>query len=225
MSETEKGTLLIVDDEPLKRATLDIELSAAGYRVLQAPDPITALQYMEEQSVDVVVTDWRMPEMDGIKLLDRIKERWPQVHVILMTAYSSVDSAVRAIKKGAYDYLSKPFAAEALIKRLERLRSSDGQTNGSEAEWTEEDACEPAEAPAETATQAGSGGGEPICASDFKLTEAVAGVEKSLIDAALRRAAGNQAKAAQYLGIPRTTLRDKLNKYGLAADTLRGNAS
>jgi DNA-binding NtrC family response regulator len=218
MNQPSKGTLLIVDDEPLKRATLDIELTAAGYRVLQAADPGVALQYLEQQPVDVVVTDWRMPEMDGMQLLDCIRDRWPATQVILMTAYSSVDSAVQAIKRGAYDYVSKPFATEVLVSKLERLRSNghggNGETPGGAA---------PAEAVAtipETG-QADAPAPESCCGISLKLPEAIAGVERSLIDAALRRAAGNQAKAAQFLGIPRTTLRDKLAKYGLATEPNR----
>lgn len=217
MSQPQNGTLLIVDDEPLKRATLDIELTAAGYSVMQAADPSAALACLEQQSVDVVVTDWRMPGMDGMQLIEQIKTRWPQTHVILMTAYGSVDAAVQAIKRGAYDYISKPFATEVLLGKLQQLRSnghSDG--NGSThtlAATSELPATEPAPAPATPANAP-----ETLCGINLKLPEAMAGVEKSLIDAALRRAAGNQAKAAQFLGIPRTTLRDKLAKYGLAGE-------
>lgn len=224
MNQPQKGTLLIVEDEALKRATLDIELTAAGYRVLQVPDPLTALQYLEEQPIDVVITDWRMPEMDGMQLLDRIKDRWPQVHVILMTAYSSVDSAVQAIKNGAYDYLSKPFTTDVLIQRLEKLRQPEGG-NGEVAPASGETASDPADEPTATVAEGRNGESEVVCGINFKLPEAVAGVEKSLIDAALRRAAGNQAKAAQYLGIPRTTLRDKLAKYGLTGEPVRSEAS
>src|SRR5512139_1992322 len=131
MSQPRKGTLLIVDDEPLKRATLDIELTAAGYSVVQAADPAAALAHLEQQPVDVVVTDWRMPGMDGMQLLERIKGRWPQTQVILMTAYGSVDAAVQAIKRGAYDYVSKPFATEVLVDKIDRLRSNGhGEGNG-----------------------------------------------------------------------------------------------
>ena len=133
MNQTRKGTLLVVDDEPLKRATLDIELTAAGYRVLQAADPMAALAQLEQQPVDVVVTDWRMPGMDGIQLLDQIKRRWPQTHVIMMTAYGSVDSAVQAIKRGAYDYVSKPFSTEVLLAKIDRLRSN-GHSDGNGAD-------------------------------------------------------------------------------------------
>jgi DNA-binding NtrC family response regulator len=217
MSQPQKGTLLIVDDEPLKRATLDIELTAAGYAVTQAPDPTAALAHLERQPVDVVVTDWRMPGMDGMQLLDQIKGRWPQTHVILMTAYGSVDSAVQAIKRGACDYVTKPFSTEVLLGKLEQIRAngSNGHDNGNGERCAAMSATDAAPA----TTEGHSGVPDALCGINLKLPEALAGVERSLIDAALRRAAGNQAKAAQFLGIPRTTLRDKLAKYGLASES------
>lgn len=222
MNQPSKGTLLVVDDEPLKCATLDIDLTAAGYHVIQAPDGATALQHIQEQPVDVVIADLRMPEMNGLQLLTRIKATSPRTHVILMTAFGSVDSAVAAIKHGAYDYLAKPFNTSVLVARLDRLMANghaDHNGNGST------EAVLPSleqEAPTEPAAEA-----DVLCCGALKLTEAVAGVERSLIDAALRRAAGNQAKAAQFLGIPRTTLRDKMAKYGFVGDPGRpdGNAS
>lgn len=218
MSESHKGTILVVDDEPLKRATLEIDLAAAGYRVIQAPDGATALQYLSEQPVDVVVADIRMPEIDGMQLLERVKAQSPQTHVVLMTAFGSVDSAVQAIKHGADDYMSKPFRTDVLVERLERLRAN-GQSggNGSAAAASEAAPATESQAPA----PAGGNGDDLLCCGSLRLTEAVAGVERSLIDAALRRAAGNQAKAAQFLGIPRTTLRDKMAKYGFVGEPVR----
>ncbi len=124
-----KGVLLVVDDEPLKRATLQIELAGAGYTVLEAADAASAAKVIETRPVEVVITDVRMPEMDGIQLLELVKARSPKTHVILMTAYGSVDSAVEAIKRGAYDYITKPFPTDALVEKLDRLlacRSAEG---------------------------------------------------------------------------------------------------
>ncbi len=126
MSDTCKGVLLVVDDEPLKRITLQIELSQVGYTVLDGADAAAAIKVLSSRPVDVVITDLRMPQMDGLQLLEQIKARWPQTHVVLMTAYGSVDSAVAAIKRGAYDYLTKPFKTEMLLEKLERLRSARG---------------------------------------------------------------------------------------------------
>jgi DNA-binding NtrC family response regulator len=133
MTDSTKGTLLVVDDEPLKRATLQIELAGAGYAVLDAADAMAAAKVIETRPVDVVITDVRMPEMDGIQLLEVVKSRSPRTHVILMTAYGTVDSAVEAIKRGAYDYINKPFSTEVLIEKLERLlacRSAEGDGHG-----------------------------------------------------------------------------------------------
>lgn len=124
MSENTKGVVLVVDDEPLKRITLQIELSQAGYTVLDATDAESALKHLQARPVDVVVTDVRMPQMDGLQFLEQIKVHWPQTHVILMTAYGTVDAAVTAIKRGAQDYLTKPFATEVLIRKLDSLRAA-----------------------------------------------------------------------------------------------------
>ncbi len=121
-----KGVLLVVDDEPLKRITLQIELSQAGYTVLDAPDAPAALALLAARPVHAIITDIRMPQMDGIQFLEQVRARWPQTSVILMTAYGSVDAAVQAIKRGAYDYLTKPFRTDALIEKIERLRTVHG---------------------------------------------------------------------------------------------------
>lgn len=130
MNEATRGALLIVDDEPLKRVTLRIELSEAGYSVSEAADAASALRMLGVQPIDVVITDLRMPEVDGLQFLEQIKGRWPDVHVILMTAFGSIDSAVEAMKRGAYDYLTKPFRTEVLVEKLERLRAAGTLTNG-----------------------------------------------------------------------------------------------
>jgi len=124
MSESSKGVLLIVDDEPLKRVTLQIELSQAGYTALDVSDATSALQQLRSRPVDVVLTDLRMPGADGLELLEQAKAISPRTHVIMMTAYASVDSAVDAMKRGAVDYLAKPFQTKVLLEKLDCLRSS-----------------------------------------------------------------------------------------------------
>ncbi len=121
MTESSKGVLLVVDDEPLKRVTLQIELSEAGYTVLEAADAISALKQLDARPVDIVITDVRMPEIDGMQFLEEIKARFPKTPVILMTAFGSVDAAVEAIKRGAYDYIAKPFPTDMLLEKIERL--------------------------------------------------------------------------------------------------------
>lgn len=129
MSEPTKGAVLVVDDEPLKRVTLQIELSEAGYAVAEAPDAATAIEYLRAKPVDVVVTDVRMPGMDGLQFLCHIKNASPETQVILMTAFGSIDLAIEAMKHGAYDFLAKPFKTEVLLEKLDRLRGSSDWPN------------------------------------------------------------------------------------------------
>ena len=107
-----RGRILVVDDEPLKRITLQIELSEQGYEVYEAADAHTARRIFDHKPIDVVVSDVRMPGMNGLDLLAHIKQNRPEVDVILMTAYATIDTAVLAIKRGAYDYITKPFTTQ-----------------------------------------------------------------------------------------------------------------
>jgi two-component system, NtrC family, response regulator AtoC len=112
-------TLLVVDDEDLVRWSLRERLEGNGYRVLEAETAEQALQHAEDD-VDLVLLDFRLPDADGLSLLRRIKAQSRDTLVILMTAYSSVESAVEAMKQGAYDYVRKPFEIEELLLLVER---------------------------------------------------------------------------------------------------------
>jgi DNA-binding NtrC family response regulator len=116
-----RGSILVVDDEPLKRITLQIELSELGFEVFEAADALAARRVFDSKPVDVVVSDVRLPGANGLDLLEHVKQARPDVGVILMTAYASVDTAVQAIKRGAYDYITKPFTTQELVPKLERL--------------------------------------------------------------------------------------------------------
>lgn len=126
------GRVLVVDDEPLKRITLQIELSEQGYEVYEAADAQSARKLFESKPVDVVVSDVRMPGMNGLDLLAYVKRTRPDVEVILMTAYATVDTAVQAIKRGAYDYITKPFTTQELLEKLDRIFAARTpvETNG-----------------------------------------------------------------------------------------------
>ena len=107
-------TLLIVDDEKNFLVVLKAFLEEEGYEVLTAADPLVALDIVEHTDLDVVVTDMKMPRLDGIALLERIKQFNPDLPVIMMTAYGTIEKAVEAMKKGAFDYITKPFSNEEL---------------------------------------------------------------------------------------------------------------
>src|ERR1700722_14946850 len=112
-------TILVVDDEPLIRWTLNERLTAEGYRVLEAETAAEALAKHEE-GVDLVLLDYRLPDGDGLSVLKRIKARDPETLVILLTAVSSVDTAVEAMKHGAYHYANKPFNLDEIALLVEK---------------------------------------------------------------------------------------------------------
>jgi two-component system, NtrC family, response regulator len=116
-----KGRIVVIDDEVNAAAALETLLKEDGYDVSRAHDARAGLQLLEKEEPDVVLTDLRMPGMDGLELLTRIKQVRPEIMVILMTAYGTVKTAVRAMKLGAEDYLGKPIDVEELEVVLEKV--------------------------------------------------------------------------------------------------------
>jgi DNA-binding NtrC family response regulator len=110
--------ILVAEDEDLMRAIVSRLLEESGYRVAAVPSAEEALEAFAADDVAVTLTDIRMAGMDGLTLLDRIKDIDPEALVVVMTAYSSVDSAVAALRKGAYDYITKPFVNEDLLQSV-----------------------------------------------------------------------------------------------------------
>ena len=104
--------ILIVDDEAGMREFLSIFLEREGFQVEAAQDGQEALQAAEKAPFDLVISDLRMPTMDGVRLLEGLRKFQPEIPVILMTAYASAESAIEAMKLGAYDYITKPFRVE-----------------------------------------------------------------------------------------------------------------
>jgi two-component system response regulator HydG len=112
------GKVLVVDDQKNMRATTAIVLRQAGYVVAEAESGETAVQTLAAETFDVVLTDLRMGQVGGIQVLESALEISPQVQVIVMTAYGTIESAVEAIRKGASDYISKPFKEDELLLRV-----------------------------------------------------------------------------------------------------------
>ena len=114
--------LLIVDDEQHQRDSLAGFLKKIGYEVATADSAQTALAYMHQHPVDIVLSDYKMPYMTGADLLKEVKSRHPNVILVLITAFGTVDIAVDAMKSGAWDFLTKPVdldQLEALLKGIE----------------------------------------------------------------------------------------------------------
>jgi two-component system NtrC family response regulator len=113
-------TILIVDDEKNDLVILEALLAPEGYEVITEYNPINALRLVKETEFDLVITDMKMPKMDGIELLDEVKKIDPELPVIIMTAYGTIEMAVEAMKKRAYDYITKPFRNEELKQTVKK---------------------------------------------------------------------------------------------------------
>ncbi len=114
----DKAHILIIDDEKNYLLVLETLLMDAGYTVTAINDPETALAFLDESEVDVVVTDMKMPRLTGRDVLERVKKSWPHIPVLIMTAFGSIESAVEVMKYGAFDYITKPFANDELLLSL-----------------------------------------------------------------------------------------------------------
>src|SRR3990172_6153550 len=124
-----KGRILVVDDEERICEAVEKALERIGYDVESSLDALAAWEKFQRGSFDMVVCDIKMPGMDGMALLDRIKEHDPTTMVVMITGYASIESAVESIKKGAQEYIPKPFTPDQiriLVERaFERKRLAD----------------------------------------------------------------------------------------------------
>ena len=116
------GRILIVDDEKDMLALLKRIISEeTEHEVTTETDPVRALELFKEKPFDLVITDLKMPKMDGIKLLESIKKVTPDIAVVILTAFATIETAVEAIRKGAYDYITKPFRRERILLTVEKV--------------------------------------------------------------------------------------------------------
>lgn len=121
--------LIVEDDEGLREALVDT-LALAGYEWVEADCAEDALVKLKTQPVDIVVSDVQMAGMGGLALLRNIKQHWPNLPVLLMTAYANIEDAVAAMKEGAIDYMAKPFAPEVLLNMVSRYAPVKSDDNG-----------------------------------------------------------------------------------------------
>ncbi len=122
--------ILVADDEPNMRTVLRAMLEHDGYEVHVADDGMSALDVLTENHIDIVVTDLKMPRLDGMALLRRIIDKWEGVPVIMITAHGTVDTAVKALKLGAFDYITKPFERREMrevVAKAARTRELRGK--------------------------------------------------------------------------------------------------
>ncbi|MFQ5917457.1 MAG: sigma-54-dependent transcriptional regulator, partial [Candidatus Binatia bacterium] len=115
------GKALIVEDEREMAVTYGQILSSAGLDYIVCTEPKEALALISQEKPEMVLCDLRMPEIDGIRLMERIKAEWPDLPVVMITGYATIDVAVEAMQKGASDFLAKPFPPDELLLKVEKV--------------------------------------------------------------------------------------------------------
>ncbi|MBU4243355.1 MAG: response regulator, partial [Proteobacteria bacterium] len=113
-------TVLLVDDEEGIRTVLSLAIADAGYEVLTAQTGAQALEMLGKREIPLIVTDIRMPGMDGLELLKRIRKEWPDSEVIMITGHGDMDVAIESLRLGAGDFITKPLHENALEISLKR---------------------------------------------------------------------------------------------------------
>ena len=116
-----KPAILIVDDEPDLLGTMREFFDLMGFEASEAANGVEAIIQLQRASFDIVMTDLKMPKMDGMALLDRLREHWPDTAVIVMTSYGTIENAVEAMKRGASDYILKPIAFDQISLVVEKI--------------------------------------------------------------------------------------------------------
>jgi DNA-binding NtrC family response regulator len=208
--DAQTPTILVVDDDQLIRWSLTTRLTDEGYRVLEAENAADALRRCRE-GVDLVLLDYRLPDADGLTVLKQIKDVDSDTLVILLTAYSSVDTAVEAMKHGAYHYANKPFNVDEIAllvakalettqlrREVRALRATQARPYSAGTDF-----------PAMSATALRLSDGVELPVGGIDLEQ----LERSLVVQALERTAWNQTKAAVLLGVNRDQIRYRIENF------------
>jgi DNA-binding NtrC family response regulator len=125
-AERGRAVILVVEDDAAMRELLVEELTDAGFGVEAAPGGRAGVERVRQGGIDVVVTDLRMPDLDGFDLLRDLRATSLPPHIIMITAFGAIDTAIKAVKLGAYDYITKPFEVEALVLAVEKALAERG---------------------------------------------------------------------------------------------------
>jgi DNA-binding NtrC family response regulator len=216
---TSKGRVLVIDDEESIRHALSRGLSRAGWEVVVAATGREGVDALRAGTFSAVLTDLKLPDLSGLDVVAVLTETNPEVPVVVMTGYGSVDSAREAMRRGARDYVQKPFSVEEIANLLQRLLADGAGADDRrrlrarvERDFAEEgyekveEAIESIRPPAPAAEE--KGGPPP-------LEEARREFEVRYVEELLARTGGNVAAAARLAGISRPNFHKKLRTLGV----------
>ena len=189
--------ILVVDDELGLRHTLTLILEGEGHRIRAASHGEEALAMLAAEDADLVLCDVRMPVLDGLGFVERYRREAGRALVIMMSAYGDDDAAIDAMKRGAYDYIQKPFRADQVILTLRKAIEREGLLR--QVQSLEEQLA---------ALQSPEG-------VDLSVKRQVASLERTLIARALAQTRGNRTRAAKLLELSPRALLYKIKEYGL----------
>ena len=189
--------IVVVDDELGLRHTLTLILEGEGHRIRTATQGEEALAMLAAEDADLVLCDVRMPVLDGLGFVERYRRTPGRALVIMMSAYGDDDAAIDAMKKGAYDYIQKPFRADQVILTLRKAIEREGLLR--QVQSLEE----------QLAALKSPG------AVDLSVKRQVAALERTLIARALAQTRGNKTRAAKLLELSPRALQYKIKEYGL----------
>lgn len=113
--------ILVIDDEAIVRTACERTLIPEGYDVRVAANGMDGITFMKKEPFSLVLLDLKMPDMDGIEVLNKINTTWPDTKVIMVTGYSTVDTAVQALRLGAYNFIEKPFTPDILLGAVKEV--------------------------------------------------------------------------------------------------------
>lgn len=187
-------------------------LTLSGLKVQAFADPKVLLKTMKPNAACIVVSDIKMPDLDGMSLMQHLHSKDKHLPVILITGHGDIPLAVEAMKKGAYEFLTKPFSPEKLlevIKSAQTMRMGYLASQKMTVEPINSDSDEIESIDRNTANEAGP------------LNELVDDYEKTIIEAALKKHGGDIALVLDDLNLPRRTLNAKMKKYGIARRNFR----
>lgn len=136
--DSERIRILILDDEPIVCKRLKPAFQKAGYDVETLTDSASAMARIEQEHFDVVITDLKMEGVDGMRFLTRIKEISPDTGVIVITGFATLDTAKESFRKGAFDFLAKPFKLSEILDAVKRVEAGRRQAH-SESDQTQDD--------------------------------------------------------------------------------------